>query len=238
MPAALPLMLLPGLLCDDTVWRPLLPTLDAGLAPQVVDYGLLDDLGQMAERVLALAPPGPFALAGHSMGGRVALEVVRRAPERVARLALLDTGVHGLAPGAAGEQEAAGRWRLVDLARQAGMRAMGTEWARGMVPENRWHEPLFEEILQMIERRTPELFAAQQRALLGRRDSAEVLAGVRVPTLILCGEEDRWSPPAQHVAMAALCTGARLVRVAHAGHMVTMEDPAAVSAALRDWARA
>jgi pimeloyl-ACP methyl ester carboxylesterase len=156
----------------------------------------------------------------------------------VARLALLDTGVHGLAPGAAGEQEAAGRWRLVDLARQAGMRAMGTEWARGMVPENRWHEPLFEEILQMIERRTPELFAAQQRALLGRRDSAEVLAGVRVPTLILCGEEDRWSPPAQHVAMAALCPGARLVRVAHAGHMVTMEDPAAVSAALRDWARA
>src|SRR5512139_1169067 len=92
------LVLVPGLLCDDTVWRHQVAGLGAGRGIQVASHALSDSLGAMAERILDSAPPR-FALAGHSMGGRVALEVVVRAPERVSRLALLDTGYEALAPG-------------------------------------------------------------------------------------------------------------------------------------------
>src|SRR5262245_30933036 len=90
----------------------------------------------MAERILAAAPPR-FALAGHSMGGRVALEVMARAPQRVTRLALLDTGYEALAPGEAGEKERAGRHRLLDIAQRDGMLPMARDWARGMVHPDR-----------------------------------------------------------------------------------------------------
>jgi pimeloyl-ACP methyl ester carboxylesterase len=180
-------------------------------------------------------PPGPFALAGHSMGGRVALEVLRQAPARVARLALLDTGYQGLDPGAAGVEERRGRERLLHLARTEGMRAMGRQWARGMVHPSRLDTPLFEAVLQMIERKTPDIFAAQIEALLGRPDATPLLATIRCPTLILCGRDDAWSPLSRHLEMQAAIAGAQLGVIEDSGHMTTMEQPDAVTQHFVRW---
>ena len=228
-----PLLLLPGLLCDAAVWAPQMAAL--GRSAAVPAYGMADTLGAMAEIALAAAPPGRFALAGHSMGGRVALEVLRRAPERVERLALLDTGIAPLAAGDAGETEKAGRLRLLAMAREQGMRAMAADWAQGMVHESRLGGPIFEAVLDMFERRNPDIFAAQIHALLNRPDATPLLAGVAGPTLVLTGEQDRWSPPETHRRIAGLIPGAQLVLVPGSGHMTTMEAPAAVTAALAAW---
>ena len=228
------LMLLPGLLCDAEVWRDQVADL-AELRCCVPDWGHADSLVAMARQVLAEAPTERFALAGHSMGGRVALEVLRLAPQRVERLALLDTGVDPLPAGEAGEKERAGRMALLQLAREQGMRAMGRQWARGMVHPERLDSSMFEQLLDIIERKTPEIFAAQIQALLGRPDARPVLAGSRCPTLLLCGRQDAWSPVERHAQMQLLLPSATLAVIEDAGHMVTMEQPQAVSAALRDW---
>lgn len=228
-----PLLLLPGLLCDAAVWLPQMAAL--GRSATVVAYGERDSLAAMAQHALDVAPPGRFALAGHSMGGRVAFEVMRLAPGRVERLALLDTGCHPLAAGAAGESERAGRLRLLALAQRDGMRAMAAEWARGMVHPTRLGGPVFDAVLDMFERRTPAVFEAQIRALLDRPDAAPQLAAIGCPTLVLTGEHDAWSPPAAHRAMHEAIAGSRLVVVPDCGHMSTLEAPAAVTAAFADW---
>jgi pimeloyl-ACP methyl ester carboxylesterase len=176
-----------------------------------------------------------FALAGHSMGGRVALEVMRLAPERVERLALLDTGTHPLADGEAGAKERAGRMALVQLARDKGMRVMGQQWLPGMVHPDVMGSALFESVLEMLERSSPQQFSAQINALLTRPDAAPGLGDITCPTLVLTGEQDVWSPPAQHAAMAQVMAGAQLCVVPHSGHMSTLEQPEAVSRAMRQW---
>lgn len=229
------LLLLPGLLCDADVWEPEITALGAAIDCRVPDYRGAASIGAMAECVLQDAPPR-FALAGHSMGGRVALEVVRRSPERVSRLALFDTGYQPRASGAAGEEEARQRQRLVDLARQRGMRAMGQEWLRGMVHPDRLADPaLINRMLAMIERQAFNDYHGQIRALLERPDATSVLGRIGCPTLLACGREDAWSPPARHEAMAALIPGCRLEIFAHCGHMATLECPDAVIASLRRW---
>lgn len=229
------LVLLPGLMCDAAVWAPQIEALSPRVACHVPDYGALDSLGAMAEHVLATAPPGRFALVGHSMGGRVAFEMQRRAPERVERLALLDTSYHPLAAGEAGRAERRQRLALLEIARRQGMRTMAREWALGMVHSTRHGEPVFEAVLDMIERSNPTVFAAQIAALLARPDATALLDTIRCPTLLLCGREDAWSPPARHEFMRDRIPGARLVVVEQCGHMGTLERPAAVSAALIDW---
>lgn len=230
------LILVPGLMCDAAVWQPLL----SGLAPladcRVVDPGATDSLTEMARRVLAQAPER-FALAGHSMGGRVALEVMRLAPARVSHLGLFDTGYLSRPPGAAGEEEARKRQTLLDLARAQGVRAMAAQWVQGMVAPHRLTDrPLIDAILDMFERRDADTFAAQIRALLARPDASPVLQALRLPTLILCGEQDGWSPPSQHAAMAALMPEpAPVVCVPDGGHMSMMEQPEAVLQAMRQW---
>ncbi|MBU6440380.1 MAG: alpha/beta hydrolase [Betaproteobacteria bacterium] len=231
-----PCILLPGLLCDDAVWSAQARALGArGIACSIPDYGELDSLQAMARGVLDGAPAGRFALAGHSMGARVALEVVRLAPERVQRLALLDTGIDPLPAGEAGERERARRMELLGIARRDGMRAMGREWARGMVHPSRWDSPVFDAILDMLERKTPAVYEAQIRALLGRPDARPLLAGLACPVLLGCGRDDAWSPLARHEEMHALLPGSRLAVFEHSGHMVTMEQPEAVCGALLDW---
>lgn len=227
------LMLLPGLMCDAAVWAHQVAALPARCV--VPAWGLRDSLSDMALQVLQEAPTERFALAGHSMGGRVALEVMRLAPERVERLALLDTGTHPLAAGEAGEKERAGRMSLLTLARSRGMRALGGQWARGMVHPDQLDTPFFESILDMLERSNPDQFAAQIRALLARPDAAPLLTGIACPTLVLCGRDDAWSPPLQHQAMHAAIAGSSLCLVDHCGHMSTMERPAEVSIAMADW---
>jgi pimeloyl-ACP methyl ester carboxylesterase len=229
------LVLVPGLMCDDTVWLHQVAHLGAGRDIQVAEHALSDTLGAMAQRILDAAPPR-FALAGHSMGGRVALEVVARAPQRVSRLALLDTGFEALAAGEAGDREKTGRYRLLEIAQRDGMRVMAQDWARGMVhPARLTDASLMEAIYAMIERAGVAKFQAQIAALLARPDRAPLLADLRVPTLVLCGREDAWSPLSRHEDMARRISGSKLIAIADSGHMSTMEKPEAVTAAMQAW---
>jgi pimeloyl-ACP methyl ester carboxylesterase len=222
-------------MCDGTVWKHQIEACGTGREIQVADHAGSDTLGIMAGRILDQAP-ARFALAGHSMGGRVALEVMARAPERVSRLALLDTGHEALAPGDAGEREKAGRYRLLEMAQRDGMLVMAREWARGMVHPARLSDaPLMNAIHSMIARATVTQFAAQISALLGRPDRTGLLSELRLRTLVLCGREDSWSPLARHEHMAHLISGSNLVGIAECGHMSTMERPEAVSRALLAW---
>ena len=166
---ALPLVLVPGLMCDSAVWLPLVPALQASRrvgSVVLVEHGDCDSLLGMAQRLLESAP-ARFALAGHSMGGRVALEVCRLAPERVSHLALLDTGHAPLAAGEAGQQEVHKRHALLQLARERGVRAMAAQWVQGMVhPERLADTVLIEQVLDMFERKGADDFERQIRALL------------------------------------------------------------------------
>jgi pimeloyl-ACP methyl ester carboxylesterase len=231
------LMLLPGLNCDAAVWAPQVAALQGQAHCVIPAWGLKDSLTAMAQQVLDEAPTERFSVAGHSMGGRVALEIMRLAPQRVERLALLSTGTNPLAAGEAGEKEKAGRMALLKIAREQGMRTMAQEWAKGMVHPERIGGPIFEQVLDMFDRGSAAQYAAQINALLNRPDAAPLLSGIPCPTLVLTGREDSWSGPAQHEAMAAAIPGAQLVIVEHSGHMCTLEQPAAVNAALAQWLR-
>lgn len=229
------LVLVPGLLCDSTVWEQQARALGAFTTIQITDHGKLDSLAKMAEAILERAP-ARFALAGHSMGGRVAFEVLRRAPERVIAVALMDTAYAPLSPGREGKAEAMGRYALLEVARTRGMRAMASDWVKNMVHPDRLQDaPLIESILTMMERKSPDIFAAQIKALLERPDAAPLLANIRCPALVLCGRQDAWSTLPRHEEMAQRIPGSRLVVIEDCGHMSTMERPEAVTDALRNW---
>lgn len=225
--------LLCGLLCDDVVWEAQADALrnEHKADVRIVSFQQDDSIAGMASRVLQDAPE-QFFLAGHSMGGRVALDVYRQAAHRVQRLALLDTGYEAATPG-----EDARRAVLVDRARADGINAIAETWAMPMLaPGNRNNAPLVNRILEMVGRMSPEIYAAQIRALLGRPDATPVLSAISCPTLILCGAEDAWSPPERHARMAALVKGSVLTEIPACGHMSTMEEPDAVTQALLRWA--
>jgi pimeloyl-ACP methyl ester carboxylesterase len=161
---------------------------------------------------------------------------MRREPQRVARIALLDTGWSPRPAGGAGDDERAGRYSLLAIAREHGMRAMGRAWVQRMVHSARLaDDALMDAILDMIERQTPDQFAMQIEALLARPDAGAVLRGIRCPALVLCGRQDAWAALAQHEEMATMVPGARLVVIDDCGHMATMERPERVADALLDW---
>ena len=234
-PMPTPLILLPGLMCDHSVWSPLLPLL-AHQQVHIADHGDSDSLIEMAQRLLKTAPP-LFDMAGHSMGGRVALEVYRLAPERVRRIALMNTGYLSLPAGEAGEKERAGRMQLLAIAQSQGVRAMATQWVRNMVaPERLQDMALINTILDMFERKSAAVFERQLHALLNRPDASDVLANIRIPCLVMTGEHDGWANVAQHRAMADLLPAKTEVCViANAGHMLTMEEPQAVAQVFLNW---
>ncbi|MBC8749570.1 MULTISPECIES: alpha/beta fold hydrolase [Paraburkholderia] len=234
---AIQIALLPGLLCDGAVWSEQVSALSALGKCFIPDYAVLDSIGAMADHVLAAVGSERVLVAGHSMGGRVAFEVCRRAPERIAGLALLDTGYQVRPAADAGECERAQRLALLELAPKKGMRAMGEQWSPGMVHSDRLDSDVCHAILDMMERSTPEKFAAQINALLNRPDATALLDEIRCPTMLVCGREDRWSPLARHEEMQARIPASRLRAIEHSGHMSTMERPADVSAALLEWAK-
>lgn len=228
-------LLLPGLACDKEVWKHQTRRLSQIATVRVIDYGTSDSIQKMAETTLRNAPE-EFAIAGHSMGGRVVYEVVRRVPERVTGLALLDTAYRPFAGGEYGERERAERRRLVDIARTQGMRAMARDWVQIMVKPARLSEqPLIDSIIEMFARKTPEIFAGQIKALLERPDATPVLTAIRCPTLVLCGREDAWSTLPTHRDISARIPGSNLVIIENAGHMAPMECPEKVSEALVAW---
>jgi len=225
-----PLLLLCGLLCDEVIWDDV-PARLADIADvRVISFEGLSSIGAMADRVLRKAPPS-FAMAGHSMGGRVALEVWKRAKERVTRLGLLNTGVH-----ATRESEYESRGLLVRLARAYGMEALAAEWLPPMMGAA---PPRIAEVLPilvaMVKRSTPESFAGQIAALLQRPDARAVLPSIDVPTLLLSGTNDTWSALSQHADMQRIVPHATLVEVAGAGHMAPIERPDSVARAMRAW---
>jgi pimeloyl-ACP methyl ester carboxylesterase len=224
------LYLLPGLLCDATVWRHQVDHLVDLAEVRVPDYRDCDSLTAMAEHVLNDAPEC-FAVAGHSMGGRVALEIVRKARERVTHLALLDTATHPTA-----ESEYAKRLGWVDLARREGMTALEEVWLPPMVhPDRLGDADLMQPLKAMVESYTPEQFAGEIHALLERPDATPVLAAITCPTLVLCGREDAWSTLEGHRKIAAAIAGSRMLVIEHCGHFAPIEQPEAVTGALRDW---
>lgn len=230
-----PLVLLPGLLCDQAVWQGQIDALSDIAHSTSIDWGLLNSIVSMAEHVLRQAPPR-FSLAGHSMGGRIAFQVVKLAPQRVKRLALFNTGADARPAGEAGANEERKRRALLDIARSRGMRAFAAEWLPPMMKPGRMEDkPLVEAIFAMLERKTPDIYEAQMTALLHRPDARPVLPTISCPTLLLSGEQDSWSPPARHAEMAGIIPHSRLVVVQDAGHMAPMEQPAAVAQAMRDW---
>jgi pimeloyl-ACP methyl ester carboxylesterase len=230
MVAPEPLVLAAGLLCDDTIWSPAAALLGEreGLIVMRAFPGFRS-IGHMADALLADAPPR-IALAGHSMGARVAIEAYRRAPQRITRLALLNTGVHPVQ-----SHEASSRGRLVALANAKGMTALAAEWLPPMLGSGADNPQLLAILTRMVERQTPDSFAGQIAALLERPEAERVLASVTVPTLLVSATRDRWSPVAQHEAMHALLPSADLVVIEGAGHMAPVEAPEAVAAALREW---
>ena len=224
------LVLVPGLLCDDWTWHGQREALERDWTVVIPDLTHLDSVTAMAEALLGMMPPR-FMLAGHSLGGRIALEAYRQAPERIDRLALLDTGVH-----AAGAAEPASRGRLLTVARQEGMAALAAQWLPGMVLETRTDDlDLMTPLIEMVCRSTPERFANQVAALLTRPDATPVLQRITCPTAILCGRQDRWSPLERHRSMAATVPGAALEIIEESGHMTPVEQPTAVTEALRRW---
>ena len=197
---------------------------------KVMHFAGFDSIAAMAAHVLANMPEH-FLLAGHSMGGRVALEVYRQAPERIQKLALLDTGY---GPAAAGEVEKRGV--LVRKALADGIAAIAETWARPMIaPCNLAGTELLERILAMVGRMSGEIYARQTEALLTRPDATPVLSQIRCPTLLLCGKQDTWSPPARHEYMAASIPGSLLRLIDDCGHMSIMEQPAQILACLQEW---
>lgn len=225
------LFLLPGLLCDEQVWAHQAQYLSALVDIRIPDFSQFDSLEAMADAVLQNAPDS-FMVAGHSMGGRVALQLLHKAPERISKLALLDTGTHAVKPG-----ETEKRQLLIDLAEQEGMGALARTWAPPMVhPARHADATLMDAIYAMVERYDVQGFRNQIKALLGRPDALPFLASAPAGTLVLCGREDIWSPPAQHeVISRALPDQPPVTIIDNSGHMAPMEQPEAVSAALRKW---
>jgi len=222
------LLFLPGLICDARVFA---PQLAAFAESRAVDgYGTVDSLEGMARVALEQAPES-FDLFGHSMGARVALEVFRLAPNRVRRLALCSTGVHPL-----GDAEPEKRRNLQAIGHARGFEALVDAWLPPMVAEeNRAKELLYRPMRQMSLDQGQQVFDAQIEALLGRPEQERLLGQIKCPTLVMTGELDSWSPPAQHEAMAARIADSTLVIVPGAGHMLPLEAPRAVNQAISDW---
>ncbi|WEK45909.1 MAG: alpha/beta hydrolase [Candidatus Andeanibacterium colombiense] len=222
------LLLLPGLICDAGIYAAQTAAFPDSKA--IDGYGLADSLGAMARIALDQAPER-FDLFGHSMGGRVALEVYRLAPQRVRRLAISSTGAHSLRPGEPEKRQA-----LLDIAANGGIEALIEAWLPPMVaPARRGDEGLMEPMRAMCRRAGTATFEAQIKALLARPEQESLLPQIACPMLVMTGSEDSWSPVPQHEAIAAAVPNSELVVVEGAGHMIMPEAPEAVNAAIAHW---
>jgi pimeloyl-ACP methyl ester carboxylesterase len=226
----LPIVLVPGLNCSARLYAEQIPALWRFGPVTVADQRRDDSIAAIARRLLAAAPPR-FALAGLSMGGYIAFEIMRQAPDRVAKLALLDTGA---GPETA-EQTERRRHRIALT--KAGRFAKAVDMHFPVVVHRDRHGDAVLKLLvrAMAEETGPEAFLRQQQAIIGRPDSRPGLAAIACPTLVLVGDGDALTPPALAQEMAAGIPGARLVVIAKCGHLSTLERPQAVTQALVEW---
>ncbi len=221
----MPILLVPGLACSPRIFAPVVPALWRFGPVTVANHIREDNMGSIARKILAEAPPR-FALAGHSMGGYIAFEILRQAPERVAKLALLNTQARPDTPDAS--------------ERRRGLiaRAIFDELFPGLVhPSRRDDSDLRQLVHDMADDVGPDAFVRQQMAIISRPDSRPALAWIKCPTLVLSGDEDNTIPNALSSEMANGIPGAKLVIVPNCGHMSPAEQPSATSGALVEWLR-
>jgi pimeloyl-ACP methyl ester carboxylesterase len=230
--AALPIVLVPGLNCSARLYADQIAALWQFGPVTVADHRRDDSMAAIARRVLAAAPP-LFALAGLSMGGYIAFEILRQAPGRVAKLALLDTGAGAEVP-----ERTAQRQPLIQLAQQGRFADITDNQFPLLVYRKRHGDAALKATVRAMNQETgPEAYCRQQQAIIGRADSRPGLAAIACPTLVLVGDDDQLTPPALAHEMAAGIPGARLVVVPACGHLSTLERPQAVNEALLDWMR-
>lgn len=228
--AKTPLVLVPGLLCDDRLWRHQAEHLADLAYPTIADVARGASMVEMARAVLDVAPER-FALAGLSMGGYVALEIMRMAPERITCLALLDTSARADTP-----EQTATRRELVELSQKGRFDEVPHKLLPKIVHPDRLNdERLMSTVFAMAKAVGPEAFVRQEEAIIGRPDSREDLPGLACPTLVLCGREDALTPMHLHEEMADLILGSRLRVIEECGHLSALERPERVTAALREW---
>ena len=227
---SLPIVLVPGLNCSARLYAEQIPALWQFGPVMVADHTRDDSMTAIARRILAAAPPR-FALAGLSMGGYLAMEVTRQAPERVAKLALLDTGARAETP-----QRTESRRRVIELAETGRFTEVPDLQFPVFVHRDRHGDAALKNLVRLMAEETgPQAFLRQERAIIGRADAREGLPAIRCPTLVLVGDGDTLTPPPLSEEIAALIPGARLVVIADCGHLSTLERPAAVTQALVEW---
>lgn len=230
MAEPLPIVLVPGLNCSPRLYAPQMPALWRFGPVTVADHARDDSMAAIARRILDAAPPR-FALVGLSMGGYIAFEIVRQAPGRVAKLALLDTGSRADTP-----EATAKRHTNIALAQSGRFNdVIDPQFPLYVHPDRVSDKALKADYLAMCRDVGPEAYVRQQQAIMTRVDSRPLLASIHCPTLVLVGEQDEATPPALSEEMAAAIPGARLVKIPDCGHLSTMERPAAVTKALVEW---
>lgn len=225
-----PTLLIPGLICTPELFGAQLPALWPRGVVSVANTLEGETIAEIAAAILRDAPPR-FALGGLSMGGYIALEVVRQAPDRVARLALLDTSARPDTP-----EQTERRQGLIARAAAGDYEGVLTAVLPNLLhPDHRDDTALIDLMARMGRVVGPDGFARQQGAIIGRIDSRPSLPAIHVPTLVLVGDQDGVTPPEHAREMAAAIPEAELVIIPDAGHVSTLEQPDAVNAALLDW---
>jgi pimeloyl-ACP methyl ester carboxylesterase len=227
-----PLVLLPGLLCDAALWEPQLSDLADVCDFFVADLTEQETMKDMAASVLCDSPWKEFALAGLSMGGYVAQEIMRQAPHRVTRLALLDTRSHPELP-----EETKRRHQFMKLAQTGrGFTPVTNRMLPLMLHESRVKDAALVNIIrEMAERTGVEAYIRQQTAIIARPDFRPLLPTFKCPMLVLCGRQDQLTPLENSEEMAQAIPKARLVVVEECGHVSTLERPKEVNRAMRGW---
>ncbi|MEM1365010.1 MAG: alpha/beta fold hydrolase [Pseudomonadota bacterium] len=225
-----PLILLPGLMCDTRVFRPQFNEFNSQLRFKVADLSKDASVPGMAMRVLSSAPP-TFSLLGLSMGGIVAMEIIKRAPRRVTRIALLDTNYKAEA-----REVADNRIRQINMAYAGQLEdVMRDEMKPNYLADGPEREKVLDLCMSMAKFHGPRVFERQSKALMNRPDQTESLGGINVPTLVMCGREDALCPVSRHEKMAELIPGADLQVIEDAGHLPVLEKPAETNAAIGKW---
>lgn len=222
--------ILPGLLEDADAFAAVMRGLADVAACQVADMTRTNTIAGLARSALEQAPPGPLHLAGHSMGGYVALEVMRQAPGRVAKLALLNTNARPDSP-----EATENRRRLMRLAETDFKAVITTLLPKLMTPEHVRDAALAGIVDTMALGVGKEAFKRQQEAIIGRIDSRAHLGAIRCPTLVVAARSDQLMPVEVLREMAEGIPGARLAIVEDCGHMAAMERPREVIALFREW---
>lgn len=222
-----PVVFLPGLICDQRLWRDVIDGLSGTIAPMVADLRLDDTIEAMAARTLAAAPD-KFALAGLSMGGYVAFEILRQAPERVTHLALLDTSARADTP-----ERQDTRRKGIAMVGEGKFIGVSRGLLGNLIAPHHLGTPLAAEVQAMSERVGQDVYIAQQKAIMGRVDSLPLLPSIDVPTLVGVGALDKMTPVELAEEMASAIPQAELCVFPDAAHLPTMENPAPVVAAFK-----